>query len=1211
MWNYQYTTYYDNTEVCLLAFFKILFRVFLVLTVIIAIVLAGLVWGPLGVMIAEPIVRRHGENAVPAIRIGSMYGSIYSGIVLNDVSLTSGDVTLLSAGRLMARPSFSDLWDGVLWLSDLEIKGVRTSTEKLSMLASYYGGEQEETEETSDFSIRPIRVKLRDIVLDTPIHQIEINEGLLTQYGDIALSVDLGELPIVVNGSLNFDPLEAHSFNVAIGSGRASLDGSLTEPFNIRSELHSINLGELLAALPFLSEAGIHGDGEISGYLTVAGAGEHLEAGGFLELRNGYIAGLPLSASTSWNFKDSNFSLTDARMTAMSADITLSVLADLRPIPADNRFFTRGAVTGISMEKLRPVLPPGFNLQGENGMLDFWFSADTDGNTAAKAFVRLPDVRLNGTQAIRGLRANVYLYPDQTMSLNSVGEVLGANISGTGCLLDGNLALTATGVNSALVAALVPALAPASPSGTLDLNIRLARLKDENAAIPFSLVVDATSPTLSLAGVRLSSLAVSAQHENDLFTLDNLTARIGNAPLNLAGTLNLSTSALNFDGSLSGLDARSIPDLPDVTGRGDVAVTVRGTTGSPIVTAAITGSNVTVMNIPLARPILSLTYANDRVTIPETTLQLPGGPLIFSGTVTLPPRSEPVLDVRSTLRNFDLQQLSQIFGVDASGRINSSITLAGPLSSASVSASVTSDAFTVQSTDIRNLDLDVLGTTENIEVRRLRANVNEGTLEGRGNMTFGRGGRFSIDTRVSSLELRGFLAQHGIDAGVGGYLYGDLLLRGSLWRPELALNVTSPLTFRENLVDRLSLSISSPDRGRFDMEASGSMGDLNLALKGRMERDEYGWIYFAETGSIDLNELVTSQAPDMKDQVSGSVSVRVDGSLGGRRGGETSPIYVMVSIPVASFSGMQVENVSVPINVSNGAITVRQGAGTIHEGQISINADVNLPGRNWTMTASLAGMNIGKAVAPFLEQGGISGSAYANVSARGDFGALMMMFANGDFRTSAGYIYDFAALKMIDDDGRVPFQEARGSFFWDGGDLWFNPGTQVNAEPGDYLYRFMAITGSLGLGGRPLRLDFNGNFNVEALNIVLGAMRGAFDLTSGSLTDGGRQIARRAIGRAIGLTERDFQNVSFQLRGSWDALQLLNLRIDRSLEGFIPTRNLDDMPERERRRDSRRLQFNLNIPVGRGGGNGENATEQFKRQLIDNILNWTLDPGVR
>jgi len=372
-----------------------------------------------------------------------------------------------------------------------------------------------------------------------------------------------------------------------------------------------------------------------------------------------------------------------------------------------------------------------------------------------------------------------------------------------------------------------------------------------------------------------------------------------------------------------------------------------------------------------------------------------------------------------------------------------------------------------------------------------------------------------------------------------------------------------------------------------------------------MERSDGGWVYFAETGSIDLNELLAAQSPSMRDQVEGSVSVRVDGSLRGRRGGETSPIYVLISVPAASFSGVEVENVSVPISVSDGSITISQGSGTMYNGEILFDGEVNLSGRQWGMSVQVAGLDIGKAASPFLEQGGLAGSANANISVRGDFGVLMMMFANGDFRVGEGKIYGFDALRMINNDGMVPFEEVRGSFFWDGNDLWLNPGTQVTAVHRDYLYRFLAVSGSMGLGGRPLRLDFNGNFNVEALNMVLGAMRGVFDLTTGSLT-GGRQLIRQALGRVLSIAERDFQDVSFQLRGTWSELHLLNLSIGGGLEGFVPVRDLDSAPTR--RRDNRRIQFNINIPIGQGGRSDESAADQFKRQLLDNLLDWTLDP---
>jgi hypothetical protein len=219
----------------------------------------------------------------------------------------------------------------------------------------------------------------------------------------------------------------------------------------------------------------------------------------------------------------------------------------------------------------------------------------------------------------------------------------------------------------------------------------------------------------------------------------------------------------------------------------------------------------------------------------------------------------------------------------------------------------------------------------------------------------------------------------------------------------------------------------------------------------------------------------------------------------------------------------------------------------------------------------------------------------------------MMAFANGDFRAGEGYLHEFDVLKSIADDGRVSFEEIRGSFFWDGGNLWLNPGSQATAKPGDALYKYLAVNGPMGLNNRTLGLDFNGRFNVQALNTVLGALRGLFQLTTGTLTGGG-QLVRQAVGRMVGITDRDFQDVSFQLRGSWDELQLLNLKIDKPLEGYLPIRTSDSLPTH--REDNRKIKFNIKIPTGPGGEDEENAQDQFKRQLLDNLLNWTIDSDI-
>jgi hypothetical protein len=86
----------------------------------------------------------------------------------------------------------------------------------------------------------------------------------------------------------------------------------------------------------------------------------------------------------------------------------------------------------------------------------------------------------------------------------------------------------------------------------------------------------------------------------------------------------------------------------------------------------------------------------------------------------------------------------------------------------------------------------------------------------------------------------------------------------------------------------------------------------------------------------------------------------------------------------------------------------------------------------------------------------------------------------------------------------------------------------------------------------------------------------------------------------VGYTERDFQDVTFQLRGSWQELRLLNLTIDKSLEEYLPLR---DDAATQRRESEKKIQFNLRIPTGPGGDDETDAQDQFKKQLIDNLLN--------
>jgi hypothetical protein len=530
---------------------------------------------------------------------------------------------------------------------------VKAKVENLSTLAAHYGGETSE----GTGSIRPIQVLLRDIVFETPLVDLGVEEGMLTQDGSVMLSADLGGLPLRLRGMLAFKSLEARSMDVSIGTGRAFFEGKLKAPFNVKGSLRSVKLDELLAVF-----SQVEGRGEIDGQIDVVGAGEDLSAWGTLRLKGGQVEGFPVEAAVPWLYKAGDFTVSQAKLESGAGDIALQVSADLRPNPLTDRFFARGTVRDVSMKKLERLLSPGVSLEGEGGMVDFWTSADQGGALAGKVFVRLPELKVEGKEVVKGLRANVFFSPNWNLAVDCLGEVFGGKIQGGGDVFRNTpsapwrstLAFTLKGAQSGLVAAAFPALAPLALSGNMDADAHI-----ESLGNTLAVKGEARSQALTLAGTRFDALLASIRYERGAVVLEGLKARIGRAPLDLSGTVDLTTSELRFGGSLKGFDPQSIPELQQVEGLCDVALGVQGTLTSPKVAVTIAGSENKVAGVPLRRATLSGTYADGKISLPETTLSVPGGSVSFRGDVDLPQNGEPYLDLSGAVTNLEMGAIAQ------------------------------------------------------------------------------------------------------------------------------------------------------------------------------------------------------------------------------------------------------------------------------------------------------------------------------------------------------------------------------------------------------------------------------------------------------------------------------------------------------------------------------------------------------------------------
>ena len=1177
---------------------KILFRMTR-LVILLVLAAAGLFWLPTGSWLALPLVRHLGAGIVPALRLEGLEGSLYGGYTATGAALVSGDVPLLEFRRLFVRPDWSAVLSGSPWLEAVELEGLSSDVGGLQSLSDRFGGGGGAS---GPAAFRPLRLLVRDAAVRTPRGLLRLASLDLSDAGVLALRASFAGRALDADAQVAFAPLAVLSGDLRFAEGRGSFKGRLEPPFDFRGDLTALSLEPILELFP---DADLRGSGRIDGRFTVSGSADALEAGGVLSLTRARVRDVPVELRLPWRWSGGVLAVPDAAFRSLSADVSLALSADLRGGVEALRLTARGSARDVSLRNLGRLLAPQAGLAGEGGRLRFSLTADAAGSVSGDLSASLPEVAAGGRRLVRNLTADVRLAPGQVPRIVCDGEVFGGRVQGRGEAVRRNGALrpemvfTATGLDAALMAAALPGLA-AAPAGKLGLTLRV----DEALVVSGSL----SSAGLTVGGVTVQGLNASLRYAGGRAALENLEGHIGKAPLTASGVADLRLGTLGFEGRVQGLDPRSVPQIAArVRGVCDVKVFAGGTFSDPRVTLHVAGRENRVADVSLRGLNLSATYAGGRLTVPETVLNLPGGSLAFRGTVELPSGAEPRLNLSGTLARLNLADLAGTMKLKQplKGMLQGDFKVVGSAGGASLSASLRGSEIEAGGASVRKLDLDVRGGPREVRVDRLSAALDKGTIEGKGALALGardfRNSRIDLELSVKGAEVRSLLSPFVADAPVGGILNGSLTFRGSPAKPEATLRVDSPLTIRETIVDRLALSVQASGKDRFALHASGKLGDFQLVAKGDVRREKSGWRYSVTTDALDLDRMLSAKSPSLRGKLAGQVTAKLTGSTKAGKDGAMGPVSVSLTIPRLTASGMTVTDISLPFRVSGGKAHLSGGRAVFCKGTVRANADVDLSESKWQGTVGVTGLDLGDLARPFMPEGEVVGAAEANVRLKGNFGTLMMVFANGDFSTGPGYLHKMKVVEAVSPIKRITFETVRGTFFWDGSDLWLNPGTQATAGSGDPFYRYFSVNGPLGIPGKGLKLACKGRFDVQMLDKVLGALKGVFQYFTGGLSGGG-DVLKGIVGKALGIEKRDFQDVSFVLAGSWTDLQLLHLRIDKPLQNYLPLDRLNKTEEQKA--DDKKFRLNLKIPTGPGAKDTENRTEdQFKEQLLDNLFN--------
>jgi translocation and assembly module TamB len=388
-------------------------------------------------------------------------------------------------------------------------------------------------------------------------------------------------------------------------------------------------------------------------------------------------------------------------------------------------------------------------------------------------------------------------------------------------------------------------------------------------------------------------------------------------------------------------------------------------------------------------------------------------------------------------------------------------------------------------------------------------------------------------------------------------------------------------------------------------EARALVGDSPVTGNGTILRGKEGWeLAFSMEGSkLDLQNLVPRFISGSREIVKGRVDARVSGRINadGFQGSGR------VKSPSLELWGFRLTGADIPFVTTDEFVTVESGTARAYGGEVKVLGSVEMGKARWGGRMTVSGADLAPALKDALKtEGTVSGKADLSFRIANEYGKAFLMDGSGSLRVKDGAVEGFEALKSlvpITGSPSIRYSTVNANFNIDGKSVFLLPGTRANAVPGDRFYRYLSVDGSIGEGGN-LDLKSYGEINVKGLNLLLGGLEGLLSSDGSWSTATLQQFLGGILG---GATRRDFQEVSFNLKGPWRKPTIGDLKvIQHPKESPIPTSPSD--PTRES--DEENMRITITIPTGEGGSkSSEDAGSQIKDQLLEQIIKQILKPG--
>ena len=723
-----------------------------------------------------------------------------------------------------------------------------------------------------------------------------------------------------------------------------------------------------------------------------------------------------------------------------------------------------------------------------------------------------------------------------------------------------------------------------------------------------------TAKNVAYADYAVGNVNVPVDFANNILRITDGVITLPRGSVNLNGNVNLNTNMFTFGAEAHNVEPRYIKALKDLAGTYDLKATASGnfTNMNTIKAAAdLKARNVGYAGMNIGDVDLPVVFTGNLLNIPGAKATLPGGSMNLKGSVNIKNTANPYIDVTASTQGINLAEVMQKFDLQnqqmpVSGKVWGSVSVKGPLNKAGVNAVIRAvDVKAGESVDIPSAALDVAGNTQVITVRNLEGTFNGAMFKADGNMKINQknimNSNVNMQAKFGRLNLKKILTQFTGSAPVTGVIRGDVALVGTLAKPALDVKLNAPVIQGSTEIHDIAVKLRAPAENHYTVNAKARINDFKPEADVDLRNDGGIWSYAVKTKPLDIDKAVQTQNPEMAGMAKGMLTVSVNGNTK-----PNADINVKATVPALKvMDKIDVKNISLPVvyRPSVNKVELKNASARVSDGDIKTGFEYDMNKSTWKGNVKVMHLDFGTLANKFLPEGELVGSVDAEINMNGRQGVMPTSYADGKFTTGAGYFHKMKMLDSITPTKRISFEKINGTFFWNGSDVFLNPGTGARAGYDEPLYRYVMVNGSLGVPGKGLKLLCDGRFDLKILDQLLGAMKGVFQYMTGSL---GRDVLKDAAGRVLGIKRKDFQNVSFTLANSWNNLHMQNLKITKPIEDFLPIDILNR--DQEAQKDDTQFKLQLKIPTGKGYKSAEEDStgDQLKEQLIDNLFNYGL-----